>query len=163
MYRRTLPSDAVLCGTDYVLGNGDFDKLHTCFENLGFTSGCAYIWAHYTATSGIQCGSTCTIGLNYSNGGPPDCALAPCLNCSKAFAAETTLLGGFGIPGSNAGILEAVARPCSAFARITYNPCVGAFPFNASDQPVTTTVSSAFASPWNTLWFSTIALVWIIL
>ncbi len=154
----SLPSDAVLCGTDYVLGNGNFDKLQTCFENLGFTSACALLWAHYTATSGLVCSTTCIVGLNFSNFPPPTCELAPCLNCSSEFATESTLLGGIGISVSNAGIIEAVARPCSSFTRVTYDPCVGAFPFIGTQAPKAT---SAAASSWHAMLGSSIA--WMLL
>lgn len=135
----TISSKAFLCGTAFVLDGGDFSKLQSCFTTLGFTSSCALLWAHYTATISLACSSTCTFGANLSSSGPPNCDLPPCLNCSIPYAAEVRKLGGLGISVANAGIVDENPRPCSTFTRITHDPCAGATAFNGTEVPRSTT------------------------
>jgi hypothetical protein len=123
-----LESNSVFCATSYTLSVGDdrFEKMIQCYEEMGFTSPCATLWAHFGAVNAISCATFCfpnSQGVTTLNLDPPTCEFAPCLACSQTPQAEFDVLSGRTL--QNSGITERIIRPCSAFSRVEHDYCVG--------------------------------------
>ena len=100
----------------------NFWRGQECFQELGFTEDCSKLWADNARKTGWNCGMTCLVGdiLDKDfNGPPPTCALNDCLSCDekesglifRKFAGRTR---------RSAGLLSAIARPCSEIADIRH-------------------------------------------
>jgi len=99
-----------------------------CFKALGFTDGCASIWL-FNVLNTFQtedCRQLCLAYLQSGdppNGDPPECTIAPCLQCDEQYSGPTFLKYA-GRTRRNSGLLSNVARPCSDLVRIDQrNPC----------------------------------------
>ncbi len=121
-------TDTLLCGVSYLLNpdkTNRFDTLVACAERVGLSPECALLWAHYGAAIISECSSECNAGTgSETNGPPPECALAPCVECPLAWNENFPKLSGRTMEGS--GINEGTAKLCSRFSNIEHDPCVGA-------------------------------------
>ena len=123
-----LQANSVVCATAYTLSSASdrFETLVQCFANMGFTTPCATLWAHFSAANTVKCATLCLpdgTGYVQLNEDPPTCELAPCLACSEAFQADFDALAGRTL--YNSGITENIIRPCDVFAHVDHDPCVG--------------------------------------
>lgn len=126
--RETLQVDSFLCGLQYFTSTIPDDEKWTvliqCFENVGFSTGCAELWSHFTATNANLCAAQCFSQGDDLNGDPPDCPLNECLSCSAASATEEfDRIAGRNMP--NSGITENIIRNCSDFYTVIHDPCPG--------------------------------------
>ena len=124
----TLPSKTLLCSVSYALDGSNpdrFAKLVSCIQEIGFTQACGELWSHYGATNGNLCAVDCSAnvaGVVALNGPAPTCELSTCLQCSaNQFQDSFDLLSGRTMASS--GIVELIARPCSAFYPVIHDPC----------------------------------------
>mmetsp|Transcript_8929 Transcript_8929/g.14878 ORF Transcript_8929/g.14878 Transcript_8929/m.14878 type:complete len:377 (+) Transcript_8929:47-1177(+) len=143
--RTSLPNDSFLCGLQYYTSGVDEDPwqvLVGCFENLGFSSSCAELWGHFTATNANLCALPC-IDPGKLNGDPPECALNECLSCSEPHVSpEFDRIGGRS--QAKSGITAEVARSCSDFYPVIHDPCPGqTSPPSVSPAPTTDLKSDA--------------------
>jgi hypothetical protein len=155
----TFESSTVQCSASYAI-NRDFERLVGCFEdadNFGFSTACARLWAHYSATNTQLCAQAC-FNTQQLNGDPPECALLECLQCSNStFQADFNVIGGR--TWVKSGITERIARPCADFWRINHDPCQGNTTFEGpgimppGPTPAPTTSAGSFRKQ----------LVWIVL
>jgi hypothetical protein len=125
--RDTLQVDSYLCGVQYFLSSGSDDErwssLIQCFENVGFSAGCAELWSHFVATNANLCSAQCFVQGPF-NGDPPDCPLNSCFLCSAAtFSKEFDRISGRIMTGS--GITENIVRNCTEFYPVVHDPCPG--------------------------------------
>lgn len=126
--RNSLQTSSFLCGVQFFLFAGSDDEkwagLIQCFEKIGFSTGCAELWSHFTATNANLCNVECFAQGNDLNGGPPDCALNECLTCSAATSTEEfDRIAGRNMP--NSGITENIVRDCTLFYPVVHDPCPG--------------------------------------
>jgi hypothetical protein len=124
--------ESIKCGTSYTFSR-DFAALTSCYQNLGFTDSCSTLWAHFVATNGSNCAFQCLpdgSGETKLNGPAPACEPSECLACQKNFRADFDKIAGIEFP--KAGITERIASPCSSFARVIHDPCLG---FDSDDPP----------------------------
>jgi hypothetical protein len=98
----TLQSQSITCGFDYVL-DSSFDGLVSCYTDIGFSTPCATLYAHYTATNFNLCGKQgvcfpdqATNELTMNNFSQPGCPFNACYNCSVSFGAVFDKLSGLG-------------------------------------------------------------------
>lgn len=121
-------TDTLLCGVSYILNpdkENRFDALTECAMNVGLTSECALLWAHYGAAVLSVCSSECNTGTGSETNGPaPECTLAACGACPAPWKDDFVTLSGRTMEGS--GISEGTAKACSRFSRIEHDPCVQA-------------------------------------
>ena len=117
----TFRQDIAACQTQ---GGQNFTELQTCIEEVGFTSHCANLWAHFAATEPEVCADKCQ-GIDFDapfNGPPPGCDLPECFQCTAVFIGDDLeQLAGRTMP--NSGIVENVARPCTSFYPVVHDPC----------------------------------------
>lgn len=123
-----LEPNSIVCATSYTLsGKSDrFETLIQCFEEMGFSTPCATLWAHHSAASTVQCGTVCLpdgTGFTKLNEDPPTCEFAPCLACTQTFQGDFDAIAGRTL--YNSGITERIIRPCDVFSRVDHDPCVG--------------------------------------
>jgi hypothetical protein len=98
-----------------------------CFQEIGFTSGCAAAWNWNVLSTFTNCAAICqafAISGDPSNGAAPECALAECLQCDEDNSGPIFLKTA-GRTRRNSGLLSAIARPCSI---ITANALVHELP-----------------------------------
>eukprot|EP00536_Pseudo-nitzschia_multiseries_P009021 jgi/Psemu1/257765/estExt_Genewise1Plus.C_2440035 len=117
----SLDTESIKCAVSYTF-TGDFSTLVSCYSNLGFTLGCATLWAHFAATNGRKCATPC-VGVTEFNLDPPTCLPGNCLACQTDFRQDFDDIAGIEFP--KAGITEAIAQPCSSFTRVIHDPCIG--------------------------------------
>eukprot|EP00527_Entomoneis_sp_CCMP2396_P000446 CAMPEP_0198143864 /NCGR_PEP_ID=MMETSP1443-20131203/11075_1 /TAXON_ID=186043 /ORGANISM="Entomoneis sp., Strain CCMP2396" /LENGTH=394 /DNA_ID=CAMNT_0043807161 /DNA_START=65 /DNA_END=1249 /DNA_ORIENTATION=- len=124
----------ILCGTDYAAKpnkNSAFPELIQCIQNaIKFTTPCATLWAFFTATNAYECPLDCVtnaFGNVVYNLDPPQCLLSECLVCSSdGFESDFNAIAGLWKSMYNAGVVDAIAYPCSSFYRVdSHDPCQG--------------------------------------
>ena len=100
-----------------------FSKGVRCFENLGMTSSCAYIWASNAKFDGSYCRSICLKDYYEPyNGAPPTCPLNDCLQCDEDNAGP--LFKKFsGRTRRNSGLESSITRPCDTVESLTHYQC----------------------------------------
>lgn len=122
----------LICATLYIIQPDSdqvkFDSLVQCAIKAGLSSECALLFAHLGAATVGTCRDACesntATGSTQTNGPPPTCSLTPCLNCTSSWNMYFEDMAGRSMERS--GITENTAKSCSAFARITHDPCIGA-------------------------------------
>ena len=130
----TINPFSVACGLNYVSQNFKtrFDGLIQCYKDLGFTTDCATLWAHFGATNVALCAIRCVPGANNDvilNKAPPFCPLSDCISCSATkFEEDFNALAGIWKSAYNAGMNDEIAYPCSYFYRTDLDPCQGSAP-----------------------------------
>jgi hypothetical protein len=137
----TLQSQSVACGFNY-FSDSDFTNLISCYSKVGFSTPCATLYAHNTATNFYLCGKqgVCfpdqtTKELYMNDFTQPGCPFNACYNCSVAFGAMFDQLSGLGRNAYNAGFNDAVALPCNYFTRVSNNATCFALTPTASPAP----------------------------
>jgi hypothetical protein len=122
----TLRDESARCGIRGRFGS-TADGI-ACFRRLGFTGGCAAAWHCNSQQTARRCLHPCLILSLFqrpSNGAPPDCALAKCLECDETVSGPLFLKFA-GRTRRNSGILSNIARPCAQIADLVQtNPCGG--------------------------------------
>lgn len=151
--RETLAGESFTCGLAFFtagIGDDAWSVLVQCFENLGFSSGCAELWGHFTASNANLCGFEC-ISPGGFNSDPPECSLNECLTCGvNSVTPEFDRIAGR--KQTTSGITEVISRPCSEYYRVIHDPCPGqTAPPTVSPAPTISTTRSGASSPSNRL------------
>ena len=110
---------------------GRFDGMEAgiaCFKNIGFTDACAKIWYYNSEQTAKNCIAEClsfTLLALPSNGPPPDCPLAGCLDCDETLAGPIFERVA-GRTRRNSGLLSNIVRGCDELTDLVQtNPCLG--------------------------------------
>jgi hypothetical protein len=137
----TLQSQSISCGFNY-FADSDFNNLISCYSKIGFSTPCATLYAHNTATNFYLCGKQglcfpdqATNELPMNDLTQPGCPFTACYNCSVPFGTAFDLLSGLGRNAYNAGFNDAVALPCSYFTRVSHNDTCFALTPTVSPAP----------------------------
>jgi len=98
-----------------------------CYRDLGFTDACAVVWFYNAKVNSEECLGECLVftllGLD-SNGPPPECELAGCLECDEN-AAGPLFLQYAARTRRNSGLLGNIVRPCSQVVELVHeDPCI---------------------------------------
>lgn len=109
---------------------GRFDGMEAgiaCFKNIGFTDACAKIWHYDTVLNAENCIAEClpfTLLDLPSNGPPPKCQLAGCLDCDETLAGPI-FESVAGRNRRNSGLLSNIVRDCEELTDLVQgNPCL---------------------------------------
>jgi hypothetical protein len=160
-------TDTLICGVTYLLNQDKekrFGELVECAMEAGLAPQCALLWGHYGATLLVQCSSACNTGTTANTNGPaPECELAECPACPKAWDGNMRLLSGRSIEGS--GLSDGTAKSCSRFFQIDNDPCVGAAAGSEASSPTTTPATSDKSSSAqlfgrNNVWLLALSATW---
>jgi len=131
-------SGIIICSTIYLLSfdtaEKRFDDLVQCAARLGLSTECSLLYAHLGAATVETCGNACQAEViagtaEATNLAPPTCNLTPCMDCPSSWNIFFDDMAGLSL--ERAGIAEKTAKPCSKFAHIEHDACVG-----ASSDPV---------------------------
>lgn len=138
-----LAGEAVTCGISGISGPTNGIR---CYQNLGFTEGCATIWHYNGMETQRSCIGECAdfyFSGRPNNGPPPSCQLDVCLECDELNAGP--LFGKFaGRTRRSSGLISAIARKCSEFIAIPQrDPCPEAPPVTAAPTMMPTSASPA--------------------
>jgi len=94
-----------------------------CYEDLGFTTPCATIWAHNSINTATICRATCVRHLfSPANGPEPECKLNDCLHCDEIESGPNFQLFA-GRTRRNSGLRTPIMRQCHGFAGIQHEAC----------------------------------------
>eukprot|EP00929_Paragymnodinium_shiwhaense_P098288 TRINITY_DN59795_c0_g1_i1.p1 TRINITY_DN59795_c0_g1~~TRINITY_DN59795_c0_g1_i1.p1 ORF type:complete len:298 (+),score=39.57 TRINITY_DN59795_c0_g1_i1:59-952(+) len=89
-----------------------------CYEELGYTEGCASIWQYDGLYDAKHCLGVCLKNIfahQANNGPPPSCSLNPCLACDET-AAGPLFKRFAGRTRRRSGLTSHIARGCEDFA-----------------------------------------------
>jgi hypothetical protein len=111
-----------------------FDHGRDCYmEELGLTESCAKLWSFNAWNTATDCISSCVLNGGFTdvpnNGPPPECVLNACLQCDEEKSGPIFKQFG-GRTRRRAGLLSAIARPCSQVVLLEQDACPATMPLN---------------------------------
>eukprot|EP00521_Asterionellopsis_glacialis_P007684 CAMPEP_0195288104 /NCGR_PEP_ID=MMETSP0707-20130614/4903_1 /TAXON_ID=33640 /ORGANISM="Asterionellopsis glacialis, Strain CCMP134" /LENGTH=372 /DNA_ID=CAMNT_0040347929 /DNA_START=75 /DNA_END=1193 /DNA_ORIENTATION=- len=153
-----LPTDLSACAAVYFLAGTSnifdtrFTGLQECIEDLGFTTECAFAWAHQGAANVHFCFDECSSfgfsgGQGATNGPPPACELADCFLCPLDLGFQQLFDKFIGRHFSASGIVQDMARPCNEYYAASHDPCYNGPCFDAPTAPTKSPAPSASPAP----------------
>ena len=94
-----------------------------CYQDLGFSTPCATIWAQNSINTATVCRATCVRHLfTPANLPEPSCKLNDCLHCDEIKSGPVFQLFA-GRTRRNSGLRTPIMRQCAGFAFLEHEPC----------------------------------------
>jgi len=153
-----LPQDLTACAAVYFLAANEsnkdkrFTELQACIEGVGFTTECAFLWAHSAAANVHFCTNECfdfgfSGGQGARNGPPPKCEYVDCLQCPFNLGFQELFLKLIGRDFDDSGIVQEYAKPCSGYYAVNHDPCYNGPCFDQVAVPTKSPAPSTSPEP----------------
>jgi len=116
--------DLEISATSCAMLAPDFLQIYICYQTIGFTPECAWLWASNALNTAINCSEICQALMNTPIQDPETCELNNCFMCDDVQSGSIFSLFS-GRTRRNSGIITPIARDCSSIANINQDPCPG--------------------------------------